>query len=228
MVLVFDLDDTLYEEATYAQSGMRAVARHLALRYGLPRVEVETLLVERLREGRDRVFDDVLASLGRPSRMLVRECLSVYRSHRPSLQLHPDAERCLVSHAGAPMYIVTDGHKGVQQSKVRSLGLEGRVRRVLITHRFGRHRAKPSPYCFELIRQAEGVEASDVVYVADNPHKDFCGIRPLGYRTVRIVRGMFAQVTMNAEFEAEARIASLDELDATLERLTASRRGLHR
>ena len=224
MILVFDLDDTLYDEASYARSGMRAVAARLHERHGLPRAEVEQKLIARLAQGRSRVFDDVLPALGLRSKTLVRECLSTYRTHTPDIALHRDADACLRRHAGRPLYVVTDGHKGVQQRKVTALGLEARVKRVLITHRFGRHHAKPSPYCFERIREAEGVEASEVVYVGDNPNKDFCGIRPLGYRTVRVVRGMFADVRRGLGDEAEADIATLDDLDQTLEGLKAASR----
>ncbi|MBJ6109872.1 HAD-IA family hydrolase [Hymenobacter sp. BT523] len=214
-VLVFDLDDTLYPELSYVHSGFRAVAEFLSPLLHQP---AETLaagmIAEEAEQGRGQVFDNVLRRHGRWTKTLVAACLRHYRQHRPQLALYPDAERCLARFAAWPLYLVTDGHKEVQARKVAALAVARHVRHAYLTNRYGRHRAKPSPHVFELICRREGVPPGQVIYVGDNPRKDFVGIKPLGFRTVRILRGNYAHLEADAAHEAHRRIHTLDELTA--------------
>ncbi len=74
-------------------------------------------------------------------------------------------------------------------------------------------RGNPSdPHVFDLICRREGLTPDQVIYVGDNPRKDFVGIKPLGFRTVRILRGNYAHLAADAAHEAHRRIHSLDEL----------------
>ena len=222
-VYVFDLDDTLYEERTYVESGLRAVAEDLAGRLSIDASECFMRLTDELeKNGRGRIFNSVLQSYGIYSMRLVRKCLSVYRGHQPVLDLLPDARRCLERLGGYPVYIVTDGNKHVQTAKLKALGLydSAAIRKCYVTRRYGVHNEKPSPHCFQLICRREAVDPCDVVYVGDNPHKDFVGIRPLGFRTIRIVRGAHANVRKPDTHEADAEIRSLDELESALYRIT--------
>lgn len=215
MIVVFDLDDTLYDESTYVNGGLAAVAAYGATRFGWPAEESRAELAAILaRDGRGRVFDCWLSTHGVFSRTEVRRCVDVYRTHRPQVTLLPAAVRALdaLERAGHRLYLVTDGHKYVQARKVAALGLETRFRRIYITHRFGRRHAKPSTYCFDRIRRAERCEWSDMVYVGDNPGKDFVGLNPLGVLTVRVLTGAYRDVVAVEAGEARRRIVSLDEL----------------
>lgn len=55
-----------------------------------------------------------------------------------------------------------------------------------------------------------------MVYIGDNPYKDFVGIKPLGFRTVRVCRGQYKEIVKTEEYEAGYRIKSLEELDDVL------------
>ncbi len=212
-VLIFDLDDTLYPEVSYVHSGFGAVAAWLSPLLGVPVAALTAAMVaEEATHGRGQVFDTVLRQHHRWTKKLVDGCLRTYRQHQPELSLYPDAERCLSRLAAGPLYLVTDGHKEVQARKVAALHLAARVRHAYLTNRYGRHRAKPAPYCFELICRREGVPPAQVIYVGDNPRKDFVGIKPLGFRTVRILRGNYAHLAADPAHEADRRIHSLDEL----------------
>ena len=212
-VLVFDLDDTLYPELSYVHSGFRAVAAFLSPLLDVPAEALAAgMIAEEAAQGRGQVFDNALRRHGRWSKTLVATCLRTYRQHQPEISLFPDAERVLTRFAHLPLYLVTDGHKEVQARKVTALGLAGRVRHAYLTNRYGRHRAKPNPHVFQLICQREGVLPSDVTYVGDNVRKDFVGIKPLGFNTVRILRGNYAHFKADAVHEAARMIISLDEL----------------
>ncbi|MDG0794586.1 HAD family hydrolase [Cohnella ginsengisoli] len=229
---VFDLDDTLYDEMTYVHSGFRAVSSYLADTENIDAIECETRMrASLIAYGRGQVFDDVLASYGLLTRKSVNACLSVYRGHVPEIELSPDARACLkrLYDAGKPVYIVTDGNKLVQLAKLRALGLyeSPLIRRSYISRRYGLHNEKPSPYCFHKITLLEQASPADIVYIGDNPAKDFVGIKPLGFRTVRILRGSHREVLKPYAYEADFTIDTLDGLEQRLEAfVTGQERGI--
>lgn len=213
MILVFDLDDTLYEEMRFVRGGIAAVARHGQERHGWDAGESQRAMLDLLAaEGRGRVFDRWLASHGARTATRVAECVRVYRGHHPDLTLHPQARRALDRLSHHPRYLVTDGHKLVQAAKVRALGLEPEFRRVFITHRFGIRHAKPSLHCFDLIRRAEGCDWTDMAHIADNPAKDFVNLTPLGVLTVRVLTGAHRDAVAAPGHDARVTIPDLDHL----------------
>lgn len=213
MILVFDLDDTLYDEITYVHSGFRTVSRYTEVRWGLNARHCYQLLLKTLdAEGRGKVFDTVLRHYGIATKTSVRECVSVYRSHQPVIQLYKSADKCLNRYRRSRKYLVTDGNKLVQSKKVQALGIASEFRRVMITHRYGLSRAKPSPYCFEKIVRIEQVKPEGVVYIGDNPAKDFVGIKPLGFKTIRVLTGAHKDIFRESQYEAHKTVRSLDEI----------------
>jgi putative hydrolase of the HAD superfamily len=213
MVIVFDLDDTLYPELTYVHSGYHAVAHYLAPILNQKASKIfEDLQAEEVKE-RNFVFDRYLEQQGQLSQTLVKQCLRVYRGHEPMLTLFAEAENCLNHLQHHSLYIVTDGHHLVQRRKFLALGLQPLVKQCFFTYAHGLSRRKPSPYCFEKICQLEQVDPSSVVYIADNPYKDFVGIKPLGFQTVRVLTGAYRYVRMSPEYEADRQIQTLQELD---------------
>jgi putative hydrolase of the HAD superfamily len=215
MILIFDLDDTLYDERTFVLSGFAAVARWGEERFGAPAADSLAELTALLdRDGRGKVFDDWLKG-----RAPVRDALRVYRHHQPEIALSPAAAATLDALADRPLYLVTDGHKLVQANKVAALGIAGRFRRCYLTNRYGRHNAKPSLYCFDLIRRRERADWSDLVYVGDNPAKDFVALNAVGATTVRVLTGRHRDDPAAAGHEARFRLGDLSELPPLLESL---------
>lgn len=214
MVLIFDLDDTLYEEASFVRSGIKAVSAYAAEHWGLDEFrsfgELEVILN---REGRGSVFDIWLEKNNLLTKSNVRECISVYRGHSPRVSLFAEAERVFrQAPVGVRKYLVTDGNKLVQANKVSALGLWETFSGVYITHRFGLEAAKPSTYCFEKIRAKEKVRWDEMVYIGDNPWKDFVSLKPLGMHTVRVRTGPYKDVEVSRRMDAAHSIASLDGL----------------
>jgi len=222
MVIVFDLDDTLYDEMTFVNSGLLAVSEYLESSFMIPLVASRGFIKDRIKYGREGILDDVLKHFSLYSKKNVKRCLSIYRGHKPEIHIYPDAELCLNGLSRYPKYIVTDGNKLVQHNKVAALDLYNKVDFVFITHRYGLKHAKPSPYCFYKICEREKASPDQVVYIADNPDKDFVGIKPLGFKTIRVLQGPYRNLKKPPEFEADCNISSLAELDAQLlQRITS-------
>lgn len=220
MIPIFDLDDTLYPERSFVESGFRAVAIDLEQIFGW---NVETSLICMMKTlsevGRGAVFNRLLHSNGVLSSKLVKHCINTYRYHQPNIKLAAGAGRVLDSFKSRS-YLVTDGHKVVQYNKVKALDIQSRFNRIYITHRYGIRYAKPSIHCFELIKKRERCAWSEMFYVGDNPAKDFVNLNPLGVHTIRVLTGEHADVVAKERFDAKHKINSLDELQSVLKEIS--------
>ncbi len=191
--VLFDLDDTLYAEREFVEGGFRAVARFLGPRTARP----PAVLAARLealheRDGRGRLFDTLLAELGMAGdEDLVRACVLVYRTHRPRLSPSPGVVDALTAlrAAGLRTGLVSDGLAGIQHRKLDALRVVARQLDVVVmTDELGPGLSKPSPIPFRVACQMLDVPPNDVVYVGNDPRKDFLGARAAGLRTIRAGR----------------------------------------
>jgi len=212
LILVFDLDDTLYDETTFVKSGFKAVARYLNADFGLSENVINSQLIKEFEKGRGEIFDNVLKEHNLYSKSKVKSCISVYRGHKPAISLSKEGKACIERFKKYSKYIVTDGNKVVQYNKIKALGIETKFKKCFITYRYGRAHSKPSPYCFNLICKKEKVGPSQVVYIGDNVSKDFVGIKPLGFRTIQVMTGQYTHYKKEDKFLADFKIKSLDEL----------------
>jgi putative hydrolase of the HAD superfamily len=221
-MVVFDLDDTLYCERDFALSGFAAAGALHAAETG---VEGLGALCAALFDGgaRGRIFDEALARLGAPDAAArVPGLVRAYRDHVPRIALAPDAARWLGRRApGLRLGLVTDGPPGTQRAKVRALGLEDAFEVAAFTGDWGEGFGKPHPRAFELVERRSGLAPARLLYVADNPAKDFLAPRARGWRTLRIVRPerVHRAPAPGPGHEAEAEIASIEALDVWLPRL---------
>jgi putative hydrolase of the HAD superfamily len=221
MLIVFDLDDTLYLERDFVRSGFAAADAWLHRQAGVPGLSEACRIL--FDAGlRTHLFDEALDRLGvAPDPTLVAQLVEIYRTHEPSIALAADAARYLAGRDGSiPTALITDGPTATQQAKVRALGLDQRLDFIVCTGSLGPGRGKPHPHAFERVEAWAASYGLTFVYVADNPLKDFVAPRSRGWWTVQIERPerVHHVEAPDAAHEAHARIASLDELDVCLER----------
>ncbi|MGD1003088.1 MAG: HAD family hydrolase [Minisyncoccia bacterium] len=194
MVLIFDLDDTLYDENAFVKSGFKAVARYVS---GVTGISEKKLYLRELRllalYGRGKIFNTLLEEHSVLTHKNVRKCLSIYRKHRPNIALYPGVRDLLKElSCYSRLYLVTEGNTLVQTAKIRALGIRHFFNKIYITNRYGPKAAKPALYCFEKIKRLEKCNWSDVVYIGDDPNKDFVALNRVGACTVRVHSGRFA------------------------------------
>ena len=188
--VIFDLDDTLYAERTFAHSGFRAAGAWAAAKWRVPNVAED--MQRRLDAGLlGGVFKTSLAQAYPDfTDQDLEMFIDVYRRHKPSLTLFEDAavalEQCA---AHGPLGLITDGTHWVQQSKVAALGIAWRFEKIIYTGALGgRAFHKPHPRAFELMEQALAAPDAHFVYVGDNPAKDFLAPNQRGWTSIQVVR----------------------------------------
>ena len=165
--VLFDLDDTLYDAATFETQADQAVAEVFAR---LGEIEVAEALVyaANARVGGWSGYLDGWAEAMNLGRESVAEALNVRRSMSPRLELRSGAAELLseLKEAGRAIAIVTNGDRRQQENKVDALGLVAR---------WGIHveyaadsEPKPSPRSVERTLNTLGVSAPQAVFVGDS------------------------------------------------------------
>ncbi len=188
--VLFDLDDTLYPERAFVDGGFRAVGRLLAPIVGRSAPSIaRRLRTLHERDGRGRLFDTLLAELGRPDDPdLVLVALLAYRMHRPRLRPFPDVLETIdrMRSTGIVTGLVSDGLASVQWRKIGAMpAVARRLDVVVMTDELGPGYAKPSPVPFRVACRLLHVEPARTAYVANDPRKDFAGARSAGLATIR-------------------------------------------
>jgi putative hydrolase of the HAD superfamily len=185
--LVFDLDDTLYLESDFVASGYRAVARHLAKKYGCCLREVfHTMMSVFVTQGRESVLPTVVRRFLGDGVPLV-ELVEIYRGHNPRIRLFSGYAQLLDRlHKTYRTGIITDGLPEVQKRKVRVLGLEHRMDRIIYTWEYGTEKQKPHPHCFASMMEYLHTDADTTLYIGDNPEKDCKGAHNAGMKCVQV------------------------------------------
>jgi putative hydrolase of the HAD superfamily len=225
--IVFDLDDTLYSERDYVLSGFRAVSAWAEQALGVPAADAYRELKSLFESGvrgdtfnqwmRNRDLDaDLLSSL-----------VQAYREHTPELRPFAEVPALLGTlRKSYRLGLISDGYLEVQKRKFGALGLERFFEVVIFSDQWGREHWKPHIKPFQTAAELFRLEPSQMVYVADNPAKDFFGARKLQTFTVRLQRdgGEYAKLSpVSAEYAPDATITSLNELHSLLASVPYSR-----
>ena len=198
--LLIDLDDTLYPERAYVESGFQAVAlfleetRDLPADYSLP-----SMLAFLELEGRGAIFDRIIERFEiRNSGGLVPECVEVYRAHKPSIVAYEGVESALRElKRNYDLALVTNGHPMMQRQKLEALALEPYFQTVVYCDELGA--PKPSKRGLEVALDALGAAAKDCVFVGDNPDTDGLAAEAAGVPFLRVRSERFAAIDMQAK-----------------------------
>ena len=209
MLIVLDLDDTLYLERDYVRSGFHAVGKWVSEKVGI-RGFFEDAWGFFEKGERGTIFDRVLESRDLLKQKLVLQMVEIYRSHDPDIHFLPDAQAFLQRTEKNNLALITDGPSISQWAKISALKLDRYIKNILVTEDLGPGWNKPNPAAF---RKIQGdLNSESCCYVADNPQKDFTGPLELEWsRSVRIRREGSLHFNVPTP-EGCIEIESLDEL----------------
>ena len=218
--IIFDLDETLYDETQFVKGGLKAVARYIAKSKKALQNEVYELLQQALTEyGRGKVFDIVLGQLGLYREDLVSTLVKVYRTHKPKLTLYPEVRPVLsvLRKKNYLLGLITDGNVGVQQYKVEALDVKGFFECMIFSDEYGADKQKPNVFPYQKALEKLAVNPNEAIYIGDDPHKDFITAKKIGMSTARIMRGQHRMVTLNKKYEADFRLEKLSDIFEVLD-----------
>ncbi len=217
--VIFDLDDTLAPEMDYCRSGYRAVADFLSggILIGSGASEIYDELLELFFADHKNVFNRFLEGRGLPAdKEQVFELVNVYREHFPDIAFYDDVLPALkkLKAEGIITGILSDGYAVTQRQKIRALGAEDHFDIIILTDELGKEYWKPSPKGFEIIEEKYSLDPSEIIYVGDNPGKDFYLKKTAGIRTARIIReeGVYKDAPYYKDVMEDLRIGSLGEV----------------
>ncbi len=220
--IIFDLDDTLYNEIDYCKSGLKAVARFLAEKLPYDASPLFERFWQQFCEGdRRRIFDSVLERLGiEYNPQLIKSAITCYRNHEPNICLS-SKNRILLEQLRKKykLGLLTDGFLPAQELKVKALSIESYFQCIIFTEKLGREYWKPSPKGFERLLRNLDSSPETAVYVADNELKDFIGPNRLGMFTIKFdnSQGLHKDESADPDAKADLSISELEKVPAILE-----------
>jgi len=178
---IFDLDDTLYPELDFLESGYRHIAAQLQPHIG------EDICDEMLQRyaANENVFQWIIDTWGkRVPGLHMGWLLQQYREHYPDIHLPRASKHFLqqVKEYGIPSGLITDGRSTTQRNKLSALGLEHFFTAVIISEEFGS--AKPDPRNYTWF--TDKFPGRQFTFFGDNTSKDFIVPARLGWRTICI------------------------------------------
>ncbi len=215
--VVFDLDDTLISEKEYIRSGYHHIARIIEDRFSIDKNQVFDDLMGFFNVSSLNVFDRLYDKYQiEYSKEMILDLVKEYRGHFPNIQFYGDVLPCLteLKKLGIKAGIITDGHKIAQRQKLKAVQADEYFDEIIVTDELGRDYWKPHPKAFELIREKLKISFDEMVYVGDNPEKDFyiktiCPIKTLRIMRQEIVH--FSKIYYQS-IEEDFRIKSLEEI----------------
>ena len=178
-VIIFDLDDTLYKEIDFLKSAFKEISTTISdgnenLGRGL-----YSFMLTQYQNGQN-AFKKVIEETG-ISKFSVEDLISIYRNHKPDIQLGNETRRVLenLKSMGLPLGIITDGRSVQQRNKLQALGIESWFDHIIISEEFGSEKPDPSNY-----RYYEEFYKGQFYYIGDNVKKDFISPKILGWTTI--------------------------------------------
>ena len=222
--IIFDLDNTLYDQNTFTYSAFKKISKYLKKKYDVNWRESYRFMrkVWKKRGGMyGHLFDDV-AKKFKLRKSAVKEMIDILHKHRTKLKLY-NSTRSLLKKLGRKykLGIITSGYKKMQQNKIRVLKLERLVDVVIYSAENGKKFEKPHPLSYKIALKKLGVKAKDAMYFGDNPYVDFAGAKKIGIQTVRLRRGWFKDKKVSKASDADFYIKDLKKLPGLIKRIEA-------
>ncbi|MDT7830191.1 HAD family hydrolase [Pricia sp. S334] len=176
-VIVFDLDDTLYNEMEYLRSAYAEIAKSVDPKQW-PSLFARMYSLFRSKQD---VFEYVSTTY--PANK--SDLLHTYRNHTPNLHLFDGVCKTMASikDKKGKIGIITDGRKTTQRAKLKALGITDRIDKIVISEEVGSE--KPDERNYRIIM--EEFPDHTYLYMADNLRKDFIAPNKLGWKTLGLV-----------------------------------------
>ena len=199
--VLFDLDDTLYDDTASYRHASERVARDIASECGVDAealrhayvIEAESfwqsLHSGNLQKGtiglRQRMWSAAMRSLGVDDQVLAARAAEAFNHYRKErMELFPGSLELLVSlrERGIVLALVTNGLAETHREKIALLRLELAFDEIIIADEVGM--AKPDPRLFAHVCERLGAPPSASVMVGDRFDRDVVGAQGAGLQSI--------------------------------------------
>lgn len=176
-VVVFDLDDTLYNELDYLKSAFKDIARRISSG------DWKSLYAYMFSLHRSK--KNVFQIISENHQIEIPTLIDWYRSHQPEIHLFDGVFELLtqIKQKGGKLAVITDGRVKTQMSKLESLGITHFFDDIIISEAIGFE--KPHLTNFQVI--TEKMHGNQYFYIADNFKKDFITPNAQGWTTIGLI-----------------------------------------
>lgn len=222
--IVFDMDDTLYDEIDYYKSGFKVVSGTIASDFGLDQAKVSDTLWKIFNGGNHKnAFDETAKNFGITfDDNYIAKLIDIFRNHKPDISLPSESMQVLTElKKRYKLGLITDGWLPAQEYKVKALELEKILDCIIYTEKLGPEHWKPSPKSFEMMLSNFGIAACETVYVGDNLRKDFIAPNKMGFKTILISRKnrIHFEAAPSQDAAAQYEIGSISEIINLLKKI---------
>ncbi|MBW8034362.1 MAG: HAD family hydrolase [Planctomycetes bacterium] len=189
--LIFDMDDTLYDEIDYCRSGFHAVDAYLSTIYATDAGAIFDALWTQFNAGNHTTtFNAALDSLDIAyDKSTIKDLIAIYREHKPDISLDEQTFETLDTLSQKySLALITDGFLPAQKLKIAALGLGKFFKCIVCTEELGREYWKPHPKGFELILEKLQADPEKTACIADNAKKDFIAPNAMSITTIQLIR----------------------------------------
>lgn len=212
--IIFDLDDTLYNEKMFVINGFKEVSFYLNKLTGLDYNMFYVYLVRDLvRNGRGSNFNSLIKYFKLNDEVDVNTLLNIYRSNEIKLTLYCDAEWIINKlKQDYAIGLITDGNSISQSTKIKNLNICNLFDKIILTGDYGGGYEKPNGRSYLEMLAYFKHEPKKSVYIGDNPFKDFLCPNAIGMKTFRLMRGEYREVIVDSKYDAKYKLKCLSEL----------------
>ena len=212
MIIIFDLDDTLYKRDDFVNNGLKNASDLIFSKNKfLKKQEILNSLKKIYHNKKIKNSFNFFLKKHKIKNIKPRECIYFYRYGKNNIKVYPQALSLLKLYK-KKCYLVTDGSKLVQKYKIKNLKIEKYFKKILITNTYRLQFQKPSLHCFRLIKNIERCKYKELVYIGDNPKKDFLNCNKVGINTIRLVKGEYKNLKKKYPYDAKFKIKSLSHI----------------
>ncbi len=227
--VIFDLDDTLYDQI---QPFQKAVAQ----RFSIKKENWEPLYIA-FRHYADEVFEQAtsgamplkeshiyrmkqaLADFG--IQVTDSEALSIqqdYQTYQGQLELPPEFEAVFAycQQNGLEMGLITNGPSLHQRRKIQSLQLDRWIKRELILISGEVGVTKPDVAIFRSMEEHLKLEPQECCYIGDSFENDVLGAKNAGWKAIWLNHRK--RKTSRQDIQADAEIATYEQIIGVLEK----------
>lgn len=179
--IIFDLDDTLYNEIDYLKSGFSSVAANISNKKKIQKESIEKFLIQAYFQ-RLNPFKEMIKRFNLD--YSIGYYLDIYRTHVPNIQLSNAVSLMLkkLFDQKFNLGLLTDGRSIQQRNKVKSLKLEKYFKHIIISEEFGSMKPEEKNYLY--FSKIAFSESKTFYFIGDNIYKDFFTPNRLGWTTI--------------------------------------------